>query len=87
MQASYSAYILPKKEIVGKRLAYQALNKAYNYENIPCDGPVMSDIEIKEDKLIVSFKNAEHGLYPMFVELEGFEVAGEDKKNSSRQKL
>lgn len=69
-----------KKEIVGKRLAYQALNKAYNYENIPCDGPVMSDIEIKEDKLIVSFKNAEHGLYPMFVELEGFEVAGEDKK-------
>lgn len=34
-----------KKEIVGKRLAYQALNKTYNFKNIPCDGPVLGDIE------------------------------------------
>lgn len=68
-----------KKEIVGKRLAYQALNKTYNFKNIPCDGPVLGDIEQLEDKLIVNFENAKHGLYPMFVELEGFEIAGADK--------
>lgn len=67
------------KEIVGKRLAYQALHKTYQYQKIPCDGPVLGEIEMLEDKLIVHFKNAEHGLYPMFVELEGFEIAGEDK--------
>ena len=69
-----------EKEIVGKRLAYQALAKTYGYESFSCDGPLVDNVEEKEGKLLVRFKNADLGLYPMFKNLEGFELAGENKE-------
>ena len=69
-----------EKEIVGQRLAYQALRKTYNFKQLPCDGPTFDSMKLQDKKLIVTFNNAEMGLYPMFVELPGFEVAGNDGK-------
>ena len=67
-----------EKEIVGERLAYQALAKTYQFKNLPCDGPVFQSLKKENNKLLLTFDHAEMGLYPMYVELPGFEVAGED---------
>lgn len=69
-----------EKEIVGQRLAYQALRKTYGFNQLPCDGPTFKSMKLQDKKLIVTFDNAEMGLYPMYVELPGFEVAGNDDK-------
>ncbi|SHE81352.1 sialate O-acetylesterase [Mariniphaga anaerophila] len=69
-----------EKEIVGQRLAYQALAKTYQFENFPCDGPNLESVNIEQNKMILAFKNAEIGLYPRLVELEGFQIAGKDGK-------
>lgn len=37
-----------KKEEVGQRLAFMALNKTYGHKNVVCEGPVYSKIEIKD---------------------------------------
>ena len=69
----------PKKEIVGQRLAYQALAKTYN-KPIPCDGPVLKEAKAEEGKMLLEFDHADGGLCPIRTNLEGFEIAGENGK-------
>lgn len=71
--------IHPKnKKDIGDRLAYQALVKTYGYKGIVADSPSYKDMTIDGNKIIVHFDNAENGFSP-WTEIEGFEIAGEDK--------
>ena len=36
-------------------------------------------MEKKEQKIYINFKNAERGICPMWTDLKGFEIAGDDK--------
>lgn len=67
------------KEQVGMRLAAQVLHKTYGMVSVPCDGPMFEKVEFADGKAQVSFANAERGLYPADKQLNGFEIAGEDK--------
>ena len=40
----------------------------------------MTKVDYSGNKAIVTFNNAPAGLFPTFSELEGFEIAGADKK-------
>lgn len=69
-----------QKEVVGLRLATLALTKTYGVRRLPSTGPVMTKVDYSGKKAIVTFNNAPAGLFPTFSELEGFEIAGADKK-------
>lgn len=66
------------KEVVGKRLAYLALNRNYGRNDIKADSPRLRTSEIDGGKFILDFnfveswKNADGGSVPFF------EVAGPD---------
>ena len=60
------------------RLLVIALNQTYGYKGVDCASPVYDSYEVKDGGIILKFENAEDGLYS-FHELEGFEIAGEDK--------
>ncbi|MDT0648013.1 sialate O-acetylesterase [Zunongwangia sp. F260] len=68
------------KKTIADRLSYWALAKDYNIEGIPFSGPVFSEMEAEDHRLILQFKYAENGFYSENDELKGFEVAGSDKK-------
>lgn len=68
----------PKKKEVADRLLFNALNQTYGYKSVDYAAPIFDSQEIKDGGIIVKFKNAERGLYS-YNELEGFEIAGEDK--------
>ncbi len=68
----------PKKKEVADRLLFNALNRTYGYTSVDCAAPIFDYQEIKDDGILLKFKNAETGLYT-YGDLEGFEVAGEDK--------
>jgi len=68
----------PKKKEVADRLLFNALNQTYGYSTVDYAAPVLNSQELKDGGLLLKFKNAETGLYA-FDELEGFEIAGEDK--------
>jgi sialate O-acetylesterase len=57
---------------------YNALNQTYGYKTVNYAAPVYDSQEIKEGGIVLKFKNAETGLYS-YDELNGFEIAGEDK--------
>ena len=69
-----------KKE-VAERLSYWALNHDYGMNLIACCGPIYDSMK-KTDKgqIIISFKNLYKGLSTYGGPLEGFEIAGADKK-------
>lgn len=67
------------KETVGKRLALWALGKTYNIKGFDYATPVYKSMELKENKIVLSFSNAERGITPMWTDLKGFEIAGADK--------
>lgn len=67
-----------KKKEVADRLLYNALNQTYGFNELDYASPAYESLEIKNDSIILSFMNAETGLYT-FDGLEGFEIAGEDK--------
>lgn len=67
-----------KKRPVGERLAYMALNKAYGYADIICEGPVYKEIQINGNQVDVYFDNTVLGLSPWHG-ITGFELAGEDR--------
>ena len=68
----------PKKELIGQRLAYQALEKTYG-KPVPAGYPVLKEVtEFEKGKLRLFFDHAEGGLCPLWGDLEGFEIAGED---------
>jgi sialate O-acetylesterase len=68
----------PKKREVADRLLFNALNQTYGYQTVDYAAPIFESQEVKDNGILLQFKNAESGLYS-FNELEGFEIAGEDK--------
>lgn len=67
----------PKKKEVADRLLFNALQQTYGHESIDGASPIYESYEVKDGAMILSFKNAEMGLYA-FDELTGFEIAGDD---------
>ncbi len=67
-----------RKQEVGQRLAYLALNKTYGYTDLTCEGPRYKEMEINGDEVIISFYNDVNGFSP-WTGITGFELAGEDK--------
>jgi sialate O-acetylesterase len=68
-----------KKEPAGARLALAARGIAYR-EKVTYSGPLYSGLEIEGDKAIVSFDHVGRGLVAKDGELQGFAVAGSDRK-------
>ncbi|CAN0089754.1 unnamed protein product, partial [Chrysoparadoxa australica] len=68
----------PKKEEVADRLLFNALNKTYGFSTIDYSGPVYDSHEVKDGAMILSFENAETGVYA-YNGLSDFEIAGDDK--------
>jgi sialate O-acetylesterase len=68
----------PKKKEVADRLLFNALNQTYGFENLDHASPIYESMEPQDGGIVLSFKNAERGLYA-FDELTGFEIAGSDK--------
>jgi len=68
----------PKKKEVADRLLFIALNQTYGYNTVDYAGPVYESKEVKDSGIVLKFKNAETGLFA-YDELEGFEIAGDDK--------
>jgi sialate O-acetylesterase len=68
-----------KKEPVGARLALAALALAHG-EKIVYSGPVYDRMEVDGDKAILSFKSVGGGLMAKDGPLQGFTIAGADKK-------
>lgn len=69
----------PEKGLVGRRLAYWALNKTYGVNSITCRGPEYRSMKVKEGNVILKFDYANGGLSTFGKDLTGFEVAGENK--------
>lgn len=68
----------PKKKEVADRLLYIALNQTYGLEGVDGASPVYDSYEKRDNGMLLKFKHAETGLYALD-ELNGFEIAGEDK--------
>ncbi|WP_146905075.1 sialate O-acetylesterase, partial [Adhaeribacter aerolatus] len=69
------------KQTVGKRLALQAMNLAYNDKKVIPSGPIFKSVKREGNKLIISFAHTGSGLVALNnKELKHFAVAGEDKK-------
>jgi sialate O-acetylesterase len=72
--------IHPKnKQDVGKRLALVALEDTYG-KKLVSRGPTVDDVEWKDGKVVVEFKNIGGGLKAVGDKLESFALAGEDGK-------
>ncbi len=67
-----------QKQQVGERLALQALNKTYGMKSIWCESPEFKELKISNDTCYVHLKNDYDGI-SRYEDLQGFEVAGEDK--------
>jgi len=68
----------PKKKEVADRLLFNALQQSYGFEAVDGKSPAYDSLEITDEGIKLSFKNAETGLYT-FDQLSGFEIAGEDR--------
>ncbi|MEN8201778.1 MAG: sialate O-acetylesterase [Bacteroidota bacterium] len=68
----------PRKKEVADRLLFNALHQSYGYETVDGKSPVYDSMEIQDGKILLSFRNAEMGLYA-YNGLSGFEIAGEDR--------
>ena len=67
------------KDVVGLRMAYQALCNVYGVmDETEAYGPMYDSKEIIEDKLILHFKHATLGMYLKNTP-DNYELAGEDK--------
>lgn len=67
-----------QKQKVGERLAFVALNKTYGMKYIICDSPVYKDMIVQDGIAYLGFDNLADG-YNRQQDIEGFEIAGEDK--------
>ncbi len=68
----------PKKKEVADRLLYNALNQTYGFKTVDGKSPIYESLKIKEGAILLTFGNAETGLFA-YDGLTGFEIAGEDK--------
>ena len=67
-----------QKRKVGERLALQALNKTYGMQWLMCESMSFRDMQIKDDKVMLHFNN-DYGSISRFEDIQGFEVAGNDR--------
>ena len=67
-----------RKKEVGQRLAWLALNRTYGFGSIDCEGPVFREMEIIGNEAVLRFDNDRNGFSPWH-DLEGFEIAGENR--------
>ena len=67
------------KKVVGDRLAFQALENDYGVKGIDSTTPIPVKFECKDGEAIVTFDFCSRGLSPISTDLDGFELAGEDK--------
>ncbi len=67
-----------KKKEIGERLAFMAGARTYGIEGLPHIYPSYKAVELKGDTAVVTFNNAIGGLNP-YKDIQGFEVAGEDR--------
>ena len=67
------------KKVVGDRLAFQALENDYGVKGIDSKTPIPVKFEFKDGEAIVTFDFCSRGLSPIGTDLDGFELAGEDK--------
>jgi sialate O-acetylesterase len=67
-----------RKQEVGDRLAYLALNKAYGLKGIACEGPTVKEVKY-DSTVVLIFDHVEACLKVKGQELNGFELAGADK--------
>lgn len=66
------------KKDIGERLAFIALNRTYGDAGIESDYLSYKSMKIKEDKIEITLNHAERGVSP-WIEIKGFEIAGEDR--------
>lgn len=70
----------PYKKVAGERLAYLALSNDYGIDAMDAHTPIAVKFEFEDGAAVVTFNNCEkRGIGPIFRELKGFELAGEDK--------
>lgn len=67
-----------QKKPIGERLAFLAAAKTYGVEGIHTQYPTFKAVEYQGDKAVLTFNNTYGGLNPNR-DIEGFEVAGEDR--------
>lgn len=68
-----------KKRQVGERLAQLALAECYRIDmGYDCTTPYYSSMEVEDNKVYIHVKGVKYGLAPLWSELHGFEMAGED---------
>lgn len=68
------------KQEVGRRLALWALAKTYGLKDIKFSGPTYKSMEIKRNKIIISFNFSDGGLTQTGKKLKEFYIAGEDQQ-------
>lgn len=80
MDIGHPVFIHPMdKETVGNRLAYWALAKTYGKSGFGYLSPEYKSMEKVDSRIYIDFNNAPGGICPMWTDLKGFEIAGEDK--------
>ena len=76
--SDYNCIHPEKKKEVGDRLAFLALTRDYGMDYIDAKTPMPVKYEYGEGEAIVTFDVGLLGLKPRSVDLDGFEMAGED---------
>jgi sialate O-acetylesterase len=67
-----------QKQKVGERLAYTALNRDYGFEGLMYKSPSFKDMQVKGEAIMIHLEDNYHTDAP-FEDMQGFEIAGEDK--------
>ncbi|MCR4810022.1 MAG: sialate O-acetylesterase [Prevotella sp.] len=67
-----------QKRQVGERLAYTALNRDYGFEQVWYKSSSYKDMMVKDGAVYIHLQD-EYGAMSRFEDLQGFEVAGEDR--------
>ncbi len=65
---------------VARRLALWALSGSYGIKNLTISGPLYKGYTVEADKIRISFDHTDGGLIAKGTAVEGFQIAGEDKK-------
>lgn len=68
-----------QKHKVGERLCWVALNRIYGLPQVCCAGPRYKDITVSGDTCLIGFTDLQMGICRNY-DIQGFEVAGEDRK-------
>jgi sialate O-acetylesterase len=68
-----------KKKPIGDRLAYLALENSYGFKGLESAAPTYQSMEIIDGKAYVKFNVGIKGIGPKGHQLDGFEIAGEDR--------